>query len=241
MATYTIQPEIFEKFPAFRRGVIVAQGIQNKDHDPETARLLNMAVSGVPPAATALEQQKIAVWNAAYAGFGTDPNKYTPSIRFLYEQIRRGKPLRSINSVVDLMNYVSVAWGIPCGGDDLDALQGGDVCLGLARGGETFSPLFKPSLVEHPDLGEVIYFIPQTGRVMCRRWTWRNSDFSKITLTTRAVVVNLDLMMPPFSDFELHQVIQGMLSLLKKYCGGTTQAHILSSANPCIELSNIAH
>lgn len=234
---YTIENSVFEMFPAFRRGVVVATGMDNCEANPETAGLLAEAVSCVGPAPTSAEQDRISVWNEAYAKFGSDPNKHTPSIRFLYEQIRRGKAPRPINKAVDIMNSTSITWMAPCGGDDLDSLDGGDLCLGIARGDETFAPLFKPAAIEHPNPGEIIYYTPQTRRVMCRRWTWRNADFSKLTPNTKAVAINIDMMMPPFNDGDLEAAICGLEALLHKFCGGVITSHKLSPTNPTVQIS----
>jgi len=225
MALYSVEPVIFEMFPAFRRGVVVATGIGNTHTDPETARLLAAAAAGA-----SADPAKIEVWNEAYRKFGADPDRHTPSIRFLYQQIQKGKPPRPISKVVDLFNIISLRWMAPCGGDDLAALDGGDVVLGLARGDETFAPLFKPAAVEHPAPNEVIYYTPQTRRVLCRRWTWRNADFSKIAPQTQAVAINVDMMMPPFTEGDLDAALQDLSALVKRFCGGDARTHILSPA-----------
>lgn len=236
MMTYTIESAVFEMFPDFRRGVVVATGIDNRGTNPETVRLLTEAVSGVSHVPSALEQERIEVWNTAYLKFGADPNKYTPSIRFLREQIRRGKPPRPINKVVDLFNIISLRWTAPCGGDDLESLGGGDLCLGFARGDETFAPLFKPLAIEHPTPGEVIYYTPQTRRVLCRRWTWRNSDFSKLTPETTTVAINVDMMMPPFRDMDLESALRDLVELVRNFCGGTVRTHVLEPTNPSFQI-----
>lgn len=231
MATYTVEPAIFEIFPAFRRGVVVATGIDNSSANPETARLLTEAASRANP-----EPEKIEVWNEAYRKFGADPDKHTPSIRFLFQQIQKGKPPRSISKVVDLFNIISLRWAAPCGGDDLASLEGGDLLLGIARGDETFAPLFKPAAVEHPSAGEVIYYTPQTRRVLCRRWTWRNADFSKIAPGTKAVAINVDMMMPPFTAADLDSALGDLAEMLRRFCGGEVRAHVLQPSSPSFSL-----
>jgi len=235
MSTYTVEPAIFEMFPAFRRGVVVATGFDNSSADPETARVLAQAVAGAAAGASA-DPAKIEVWNEAYRKFGADPDKHTPSIRFLFQQIQKGKPPRSISKVVDLFNIISLRWAAPCGGDDLAALEGGDLLLGLARGDETFAPLFKPTAVESPSAGEVIYYTPQTRRVLCRRWTWRNADFSKISPGTKAVAINVDMMMPPFTEADLDSALSDLSEMLRRFCGGEVHTHVLKPSTPSFSL-----
>ena len=149
-------------FPHYRRAVVVARNLDNAAEDPETGAILVEAASRVGPFPSETESARIAAWNEAYRAFGADPDKFSPSIRFLYTQIRRSKPPRPIGKIVDLMNAISIGWIAPCGGDDLDSLEGGDIVLGLARGDESFAPLFKPAAIENPLPGEVIYFTPQS-------------------------------------------------------------------------------
>ena len=234
MSRIIIQPKIFEMFPNFRRGVILAGGIDNNHSGAPTASLLAQTISDLQPVGD--EQERIAVWNSAYEKFAVNPNKFTPSIRFLMEQLKRGKPPRSINKIVDLFNITSLKWIVPCGGDDLDTLTGDDLCLGIAEGDETFAPLFKPEAIESPIAGEVIYYTPQTKRVMCRRWTWRNADFSKLSEQTKRVVINIDMMMPPFTTANLQDAVNELAELVRKFCGGTVQTHMLSPGNSELQI-----
>jgi len=236
LPTYTIEQSVFEKFPRFRRCVVVASGIDNHGSEPAIARLLTESAAGVGAVPTSVERERIAAWNEAYLQLGVDPERYTPSVRFLYQQIRKGKPVRSINKIVDVMNITSMQWCAPCGGDDLHALDGGDLCLGFARGDESFSPLFKPGAKENPTAGEMIYYTPQTRRVMCRRWTWRNADFSKLTPETSAVAINIDIVLGAFEESDLAAVLQSVVLLLRRFCHGKIETHVLSPANPRIEL-----
>lgn len=232
--TYIIEERIFQMFPSFRRGVIVAHDIDNTSPTTAASEALCKVVRQVSADSSATERERIGAWNEAYRKCGVNPDKSTPSVRFLFEQIRKGRPPRSISKLVDLMNATSVKWMVPCGGDSLDAIPG-DLRLGIATGDETFAPLFKPSAIEHPQPGEIIYFTPQTRQVMCRRWTWRNADFSKITLETASVVVNIDAL-PPFDDNCLREAMEEFAKAISKSCGGTIYTDVLSADHPAIDL-----
>ena len=236
MATYSVDPEIFKLFPAFRRGVVVATQTDNTTPDPTLANLIAQAADKMLVESTDAEPERISVWNNAYLKLGVDPKKFTPSIKFLYEQIRKGKPPRSISKIVDIMNLVSLRRMTPCGGDDLQTISPGDIHLGFAKGDESFAPLFKATAFEHPTAGEVIYYTPQTRKVMCRRWTWRNADFSKITPETTSVAINIDIMSPPFADGDVDAALAEMAQLLQQHCGAKTVCHTLSASTPSFEL-----
>jgi lysyl-tRNA synthetase class 2 len=233
---YSVEPRVFELFPGFRRGVVVAAGINNTVSSRETASLLASEITRIGAAPSIDETAKIEAWNAAFRAFDVDPKKYTPSVAFLHDQIRRGKPPRSISPVVDLFNVMSLRWTVPCGGDDLDAIGADDIRLGLASGNETFAPLFKPGSLDHPAPEEIIYSALQSGRVMCRRWTWRNADFSKIRPDTKCVAINIDMMIPPCSESSAERAVQEMADLVQQFCGGNVSTHVLSPSAMSLEI-----
>jgi DNA/RNA-binding domain of Phe-tRNA-synthetase-like protein len=233
MARYLVEQEIVHLFPAFRRGVVIATQLNNRSSESDLGPLIVEAAKSALSFET--EPDRISVWKDAYLKLGVDPNKYTPSIKFLYDQSRKGKPPRSISKIVDVMNLVSLRWMAPCGGDDLKAILPGDLKLGLAQGDESFAPLFKATSFDNPLEGEVIYYTPQTKKVMCRRWTWRNADFSKITPETTAVAINIDIMAPPFSEKDIEAALAEVAGLLEHYCGGHTVRHQLHPGAPGFE------
>ncbi len=232
MPAYSVDPKIFTLFPAFRRGVVVATNLDNTTPDPALGALIPIAAEALVARVAESEPAPISVWNEAYLKLAIDPKKFTPSIKFLYDQTRKGKPPRSISKIVDIMNLVSLRRMAPCGGDDLQSILPGDICLGFAQGDETFAPLFKPAAFDNPIPGEVIYYTPQTKKVMCRRWTWRNADFSKITPETNAVAINIDIMTPPFNEADLDSALAEMAQLLEQYCGARTTCHKLTADTP---------
>jgi L-ascorbate metabolism protein UlaG (beta-lactamase superfamily) len=75
------------------------------------------------------------------------------------------------------------------------------------------SSLAKPDRVEHPVPDEIIYYTPKARRVLCRRWTWRNSAVSKITPETTAIALNIDMMTPPSAQDELEQALESLADL----------------------------
>lgn len=178
---------------------------------------------------------RLQAWKEAYRQFGSNPNKFTPSIVFLAKQVKSGKAVRSISPAVDAFNAISIKYLIPCGGDDMDSVED-DVTLGRAVSDETFAPIFKPEEIEHPDPGEVIYVNRRTKRVLCRRWSWRNADFSKIAPETKNLAINVDGMMPSISRQEIKQAAEELGQLLLRCCGGIVSILYLDAENREAEL-----
>ncbi len=233
---FSIDAAVFELFPEFCRGIVVARGIDNSRACPDIEALMReqearlRSDSAVDPST----HPRLAAWKQAYLKFGANPNKFTPSIVFLAKQTKAGKPLRSISPAVDAFNTISIKYLAPSGGDDLDAV-GGDLTLTRAVSDESFAPLFKPEEFEHPEPGEIILVNPKSKRVLCRRWNWRNADFSKITPRSRNVAINVDGMIPAISRPEIEQATEELGQLLVRYCGGSVLIRYLSAQYPSFD------
>jgi DNA/RNA-binding domain of Phe-tRNA-synthetase-like protein len=234
---FCIEESVIKMFPQFCRGIVTAAGIDNNRPIPDLENLLREQEEKMrqDPEIDLTRHPRLLVWKEAYRQFGSNPNKFTPSVVFLTKQVKSGKPVRSISPAVDAFNIISMRFIIPCGGDDMDSVQE-DVTLGRAVSDETFVPIFKPEEVEHPDAGEVIYVNRRTKRVLCRRWNWRNADFSKITPETRNLAVNVDGMMPSIGRSEIEEAAEGLRQILATYCGGVLSIHYLDAQNPEIDV-----
>lgn len=189
MKNIIIDNEIFDQFPDFKRGIIIVSDIENALGNKRIKKPLNKEIEnrgGIDYNG----HEFVRTWDDVHSKFGSNPNKFPPSIKSLLKRIQTGGGFPFINSVVALFNYISIKHLIPCGGDDVDKIEG-NLHLGLAKGNEIFIPLGSEEQ-ETPEAGEVIYFDDKTLNVMCRRWNWRNGDFSKITEHTKKIVINID-------------------------------------------------
>ena len=185
-----IEPEIFIQFPYFKRGIIVIDDVENALGNKRIKKPLNKEIAKRVKEESCSEGPFIKAWDEAHLKFNSDPVKYPPSIKALLKRVNKGGGFPFINSVVALFNYISIKYLVPCGGDDIDKIEG-NLYLGFAKGNETFIPLGGEE-IENPQSGEVIYFDDKTFKVMCRRWNWRNGAFSKITENTKKIVINID-------------------------------------------------
>jgi DNA/RNA-binding domain of Phe-tRNA-synthetase-like protein len=78
-------------------------------------------------------------------------------------------------------------------------------------------------------------------RILCRRWTWRNSDFSKIRPETKSVAINVDMMIPPFDDFDMTVALRELAELVQQFCGGVISTYILERSNPQFIINGISN
>jgi DNA/RNA-binding domain of Phe-tRNA-synthetase-like protein len=232
MKKIIIDPEIFEKYPDFVRGIIVVEDIENKPENEKIKELLDKEIRN-KTGQNLLENEFVKAWDKVHENFGSNPNKFPPSIRSLLKRIEKGGGVPFINSVVALFNYISIKYLIPCGGDDIEKVEG-NLRLGLAKGNESFIPLGSEEK-EMPEAGEVIYFDDKTLNVMCRRWNWRNGDFTKITPETKKIVINIDGIRP-VSQSLIEEARDELAKLLVEQCKAELKTDLLNKNKREIEL-----
>jgi len=231
MKKIIIDEEIFEKYPDFNRGIVFVDDIENRSEDEKIRELLNQAIKS-KTGQNLIENDFVKAWDKAHEQFGSNPNKFPPSIKSLLKRIGKGGEIPFINSVVALFNYISVKYLIPCGGDDVDKIEG-NLRLGLAKGNEIFIPLGGENK-ETPEVGEVIYFDDKTLNVMCRKWNWRNGDFTKITQDSKKIVINIDGI-DPVSQSLIEEARDELAKLLTEHCRAKIKTALLNRNTKEIE------
>ena len=84
------------------------------------------------------EMPSIQATRTAYKRCGKDPSRYRPSGEALCRRLLRGLELYKVDTVVDLINLVSIASGYSIGGFDADKFEGDTLTLGIGRAGEPY-------------------------------------------------------------------------------------------------------
>ena len=82
----------------------------------------------------------------AYKRCGKDPSRYRPSAEALCRRILKGSPLYQIDTLVDLINVVSIASGYSIGGFDADKIEPDTLTLGIGRAGEPYEGIGRGEL-----------------------------------------------------------------------------------------------
>jgi DNA/RNA-binding domain of Phe-tRNA-synthetase-like protein len=132
----------------------------------------------------------VEAWREAYRSFGVNPKRARPSV----DALLRRPELPAINGVVDAYNVISVRYGLPIGGEDLDAYVG-PARLTRAVGDEEFDTVKDGEpVVEHPEPGEVVW--RDDAGVTCRRWNWRQCTRTRITEQTKNALFILERLDP---------------------------------------------
>ncbi|MDR1201090.1 MAG: hypothetical protein LBL58_05585 [Tannerellaceae bacterium] len=82
----------------------------------------------------------------AYKKLGKDPNRYRPSAEALYRRILRGLPLYKIDTLVDIINLISVKSAYSIGAFDIDKIKGDRLILGVGQEGELYHGIGRGEL-----------------------------------------------------------------------------------------------
>lgn len=232
---YSIQPEIFQMYPGYVRGVVIAQDVKNGASPNELVLMLRQeedALRNRLSLEKLTEEKRISSWREAYRRFGAKPSEYRSSVEAMARRILRNDALPSINALVDIGNIISVRHLMPVGGHAIDHL-GGDISLRLASGEEEFVA-FGSSVLEHPEPGEVIF--TEGNTVLTRRWTWRQGNHTLTLPETTAIEINVDGM-PPVGIADVLRACKEVEELVQRFCHVETRVEILTKEHPSLELA----
>ena len=233
MSKFIIKPDFWALFPDAAIAVVLAKGVDNASECPKAAEMLQEAHTEAHRhlgAAAFAENPVVAVWREAYRQFKTKKGARC-SIEALLKRVENGRGVGSINPLVDIYNAVSLTWGLPCGGEDLDSFQG-DLLLTRADGTEPFRALGDEE-DEPPFAGEVVY--KDNAGAVCRCWNWRDGQRTMLTENTKNAFLILECVDPARTQ-DLKAAADMLAGQVQALCGGTAVAHILTQAAPEIEL-----
>lgn len=228
MRKFIIEDSFWELFPDTSIGVIVAKGLDNGVDSPDFANMLEEASKKAAASLEGAELAKhpvISVWREAYKKFKS-PRENRSSIEALIRRVYNGKQVGTINPLVDIYNYISLKYMLPCGGEDLDVVKG-DIRLTRAAGNEAFTPLGSEAN-EPPAAGEVIYRDDEGA--ICRCWNWREADRTKLTEETENVFLCIESVDPGRRE-AFEAALQELAQLVQKYLGGSRQVVLLDVNN----------
>ena len=92
------------------------------------------------------DMPSIAATRRVYKACGKDPSRYRPASEQLIRRMLQGKELYQIDTLVDLVNLASIAYGYSIGGFDADKFVGETLTLGVGREGEHYEGIGRGPL-----------------------------------------------------------------------------------------------
>jgi DNA/RNA-binding domain of Phe-tRNA-synthetase-like protein len=225
---FVISKEVAKSYPNLRIGIVVAKiatNTQGNDELEAMKRSVETKVRDNYSSQTLVHHPYIAAWRETYRSIGVKAKKYNPTCEALMRRILEGEPIPRINTLVDTYLLVEAETFLPCGGYDLDRIQG-DITLRYSPGNEPFVPLGGGGTQEETNTGEVVYADSKT--ILTRKWNYRDADATKITIASKNIALFSEAALPQIRTDAVSVFIERLKSLLQKFCGGEIRAFIAS-------------
>ena len=157
----------------------------------------------------------IAATRNVYKACGKDPSRYRPASEQLIRRMLQGKELYQIDTLVDLVNLASIAFGYSIGGFDADKFVGDTLTLGVGREGEPYEGIGRGII----NIAGLPVYRDAEGGVGTPT---SDHERTKITLSTTHLVVLINGY--DGNEARVTDNARFIQELIKKYCqsdGGT--------------------
>lgn len=157
----------------------------------------------------------IAATRRIYRACGKDPSRYRPASEALIRRQLTNKSLYQIDTLVDLTNLASIAYGYSIGGFDADKFHGDTLTLGIGRAGEPYEGISRGMI----NIEGLPVYRDATGGVGTPT---SDNERTKITLQTTHLVVLINGY--DGNEANVKANAEYIQELLRKYCnsdGGT--------------------
>jgi DNA/RNA-binding domain of Phe-tRNA-synthetase-like protein len=230
MKKFILEQPFLDIFPEAKIGILVCKGINNQitDENKYADYLQNAQQEAMKhienPEFT--ENPIIRTWRDAFYKFKTKKGARC-SIEAMLKRVSKGNSIGTINPLVDIYNGISLKYGVPVGGEDIDKFDG-DNRLTLADGSEEFVT-YGSDKSEPPYEGEVVY--KDNAGAICRCFNWRESVRTMLTEETVNAFMCIETVAGERDDV-LDAALEELKSLIETELGGEVTKHILSKDNP---------
>ena len=127
MKKFIMEKDFLQIFPDAKIGILVCNGIDN--HIKDENRYADYLAEAQREAAKHItnpeftENPIIRTWRDAFYKFKTKKGARC-SIEALLKRVSKGGEIGCINPLVDIYNGISLKYGVPVGGEDIDKFQG---------------------------------------------------------------------------------------------------------------------
>ena len=137
-----------QRCPEFVGAAVLAE-VQNSPSSDTLWTEINLFIEGYRSRYTVdsiKEMPAIQATREAYKRCGKDPSRYRPSAESLIRRTLKGGDLYRVDTLVDLINLASIAYGYSIGGFDADKIQGERLVLGIGQEGEAYEGIGRGPL-----------------------------------------------------------------------------------------------
>ncbi len=208
----SISSLVAEACPGMQAGIIKASVINSETSDALWDELQAEAarIAATYATDTLSKRPAIAGTRQAYKTFGKDPARYRVSSEALCRRAIRGLDLYRINTLVDLINVVSMRSGYSIGGFDADRIEG-DMTLGVGTADDVFYGIGRGQL----NIEGMPVYRDNVGGVGTPT---SDNERTKITMDTTHLLITINAYAP---EMPLEECMQWTIELLNKYAQAT--------------------
>ena len=227
---FTVDQAFWDLFPKAQVVVMTVEGIDNHVDESKDPYFKDLLDKGVARSKEYIDEDQFTAspvvqeWRQAFTKFKTKKDARS-SIEALLKRVSQGREFYPINPLVDLYNSVSLAYAIPCGGEDMEK-------LGKAKGGEPFFPLGAEE--DAPALPEEIIYYDQEGAV-CRCLNWREAQRTMLTEETRQAILVMEAVTEEQAG-RAKEAMDELKGLVKDYFGVEGKIAYLSAQVSSLEV-----
>lgn len=215
-----VTPELERLFPGLKALTVKIEGVE-VGPAPEGLKKLSERVFEEAREKYSLDSLKDKPIFRAYRDFfwrvGIDPTKSRPAAEALIRRVLAGKPIPSINNLVDAYNLASIRTGVALAAFDLEELAG-ELLLRRASAGEEFLGIGmrKPQVLR----GEEVVVADNRGLVAI--YPHRDAERTKVTSSTKRVLL-LVCGVPGVEFGELDRAREVAIKFITEFCGGRAE------------------
>lgn len=183
-----VSKEIESVCPSFVGACVEAQVVNSEYCQPlwDEINALGERFRQTLTTQTLKELSGIAATRRVYRACGKDPSRYRPASEALIRRQLTGKSLYQIDTLVDLVNLASIAYGYSIGGFDADKFEGDTLTLGIGREGEPYEGIGRGMI----NIAGLPVYRDSKGGVGTPT---SDNERTKITLQTTHLVVLINL------------------------------------------------
>ena len=230
---FIIENKVFETLNNLCVAVIIARGINNTKKIDDISIMLKENIANVEKEfenVKVKESNYIKCYRDAFQKLNINPNKFMCSIEALLTRISKKKGMPEINSVVDLVNAVSIKYKLPMGAHDLDSMNE-DFYIRYSTDNDIFLP-FGETDTEKMESNELVY--ASSNDIRTRRWIWRQSEHGKIIESSKNIIFPIDAFVG-INDDKAINAREELSNLLSKFFNCEIITGMIDAKNNYIE------
>ncbi|WP_086351135.1 B3/B4 domain-containing protein [Candidatus Enterococcus clewellii] len=231
-----INKEFWAIFPEAQINFLVIKNIDNHIKEADTSYFTELLSHAGKDAEQFLTEETfsdnavVAQWREAFSKFKTKKGARS-SIEALLKRVSQQREFRPINPLVDIYNSISLKYGVPSGGEDIDKIEG-NLSLGKAQGGENFFPLGAEK--DAPALPEELIYFDDNGAI-CRCLNWREAQRTMLTEETKNAILVIESVNEEQRE-RANQAIEELKNLVDDYFNTNSIAYTVSEQAAEIEI-----